>query len=105
SRDASRGPVRRTQEQLGWLLAGSIVVTGVLYAVRSLHVIAYPLLLLSTFVHEMGHGLAAVIMGGRFHSLMMYSDGSGYAQMALPQTAMAHAVSSAGGLLGPAVAA
>ncbi len=95
----------RQQEQLGLLLTGSMVVTIVLYSVHALRPIARPLLLLSTFAHEMGHGLAAMLVGGKFQSLVMFSDGSGYASMLLPNTRMAAAISSMGGLLGPAIVA
>lgn len=92
-------------ERLVVLLALSIVGTAVLYMVQALRPIAYPLLLLSTYAHEMGHGVGAVLMGGRFDSLLLHADGSGVAVMALPATRMSAAVSSAGGLLGPPIAA
>lgn len=88
------------------LLFISIVVTVVLYAVPVLHNVAYPLLLLSTYAHEMGHGIAAILVGGRFESLLLHADGSGAALMRIPNTRTAAAISSAGGLLGaPIVAA
>lgn len=88
------------------LLFISIVVTVVLYAVPVLHKVAYPMLLLSTYAHEMGHGIAAILVGGRFESLLLHADGSGAALMRIPNTRTAAAISSAGGLLGaPIVAA
>jgi hypothetical protein len=39
----------------------------------------YPFTVLATWVHEMGHGLAALVVGGHFESLALYSDGSGLA--------------------------
>ena len=45
-------------------LVGSAVVTGLLYVIPFGDVIAYPLLLLSTLVHELGHGIAAILVGG-----------------------------------------
>lgn len=92
-------------ERLGVLLIVSVVLTILLYTVPALRRIAYPLLLLSTYAHEMGHGVAAWLVGGRFHALVLNADGSGMALMSLPQTRMAAAVSSAGGLLGPPIAA
>lgn len=92
-------------ERLVALLVVSIVGTVVLYMVHALRPIAYPMLLLSTYAHEMGHGVAAVLMGGRFDALLLHPDGSGVALMALPPTRTSAAVSSAGGLLGPPIAA
>jgi peptidase M50B-like protein len=60
----------------------------------------YPLSLLATFVHEMGHGLVALVTGGSFSSLEVFSNASG-----LAHTTSAHpwaaALVSVGGLLAP----
>lgn len=108
SSESTTLPVKaaRQQERLGLVLSVSIVVTVVLYAVPVFHHIAYPMLLLSTYAHEMGHGIAAILVGGRFEALLLHSDGSGAALMVIPATRTAAAISSAGGLLGaPIVAA
>ena len=65
----------------------------------------WPLMLLSTLVHELGHGLAAVLVGGDFVSLEMFADGSGVAATAHSGGRTASAVISAGGLVGPAIVA
>lgn len=39
----------------------------------------YPLTLFTTWVHEMGHGLTGLVMGGEFKELVIRGDGSGYA--------------------------
>ncbi len=39
----------------------------------------YPFILLDTWFHEMGHGLTALILGGSFHKLELFADGSGIA--------------------------
>lgn len=44
--------------------------------------ILYPLRLLVTFVHETGHGLTALLTGGRFLRFVVYPDGSGVATTA-----------------------
>ncbi len=79
------------------------LVTLVLYVVPFLHPIAYPFVLLSTLVHEMGHGVAAVIMGGHFLSFNMWYDGSGVARIAGDFGGFKQAFVAASGLLGPAV--
>ena len=84
----------------------SILVTVVLYALPELYFVAFPLRLLATLVHEMGHGLAAVLVGGSFVSFEMFSDGSGVAHTATTsQSRLAAAFVAAGGLIGPAIAA
>jgi hypothetical protein len=61
--------------------------------------------MLSTLVHEMGHGLTALAVGGQFHSFQMWSNGSGVAQIGGFSNRFASALVSAGGLVGPACAA
>lgn len=39
----------------------------------------YPLTLFTTWVHEMGHGLTGLLMGGELKELVIRGDGSGYA--------------------------
>ena len=41
--------------------------------------ILYPLTLLATWVHEMGHGTTALVLGGHFSSLDVFANGSGLA--------------------------
>ena len=65
----------------------------------------WPLMLLSTLVHELGHGLAAVFVGGDFISLEMFADGSGVAATAHAGGRTASAIISTGGLVGPAIVA
>jgi hypothetical protein len=95
-----RDPVVRAR----WILLISAVVTLGLYVVPHGEVIARPLMYLSTLVHELGHGMAALLVGGRFERLQMYADGSGVALTAA-STTWQHALTIAGGLVGPAVAA
>ena len=52
--------------------------------------------------HEMGHGLTALLLGGTFDSLVMSADGSGVAYLHVPDSRIARAATSAGGLVGPA---
>jgi hypothetical protein len=87
------------------LLVISAAVTFALYVIPYGDTVAYPLLLISTVVHELGHGVAAVLMGGDFVELVMYQDGSGYAAHTMVPSSFAQAFISAGGLCGPAVAA
>src|SRR5262245_22852476 len=67
--------------------------------------IAWPLMFFLTFFHEMGHGVAALLGGGSFHSFVMYADGSGVAQTSSSGGALVSAFISAGGLVGFVVVA
>jgi hypothetical protein len=86
-------------------LIGSVVITLLLYFIPFGRIIAYPLMLLSTLVHELGHGLVALLCGQDFKSLVIYPDGSGVAQHVGPESPTRAALIAAGGLVGPATAA
>lgn len=87
------------------VLFGMVAITAALFLVPEGRRLAYPLILLSTMVHEMGHGLTALFLGGNFHSFQMFSDGSGVAQISGEFSPAAQALVAAGGLIGPAVGA
>jgi hypothetical protein len=93
----------RTQSRLAWLL-GAILCIRFVHNIPYGQVLLYPLMLLETMVHEMGHGLTALLVGGRFASLHVNSDGSGLALTAV-RSNWQEALVAAGGLLGPAVVA
>lgn len=86
-----------------YTLAISVFLTLVLYLVPHLRSIAYPLLLISTAVHELGHGVAAILAGGTFEKFVMYPDASGVATSSGNFGALGRALVAAGGLVGPAV--
>lgn len=83
----------------------SVLVTALLYVVPYGHTVGYPLVLVSTLAHELGHGVAALLAGGTFYSFQMFPDASGVAQTGGLDGRLARAFVSAGGLVGPAVAA
>jgi hypothetical protein len=87
------------------LFAATVVVTAALPHVPFGPVIGWPLLLLSTLAHELGHGFTALIVGGNFESFRMWSDGSGVASWGGQPGRLQQALVSAGGLVGPAIAA
>jgi len=82
----------------------AIGATALIYLVPLLRPVGYPLVLLSTVAHEIGHGVAAWMTGGQWASLQVFSDASGVAQIGV-HGRLASAFASAGGLVGPAVAA
>ena len=92
---------RRTRRRARQALLWSTLATAALYFVPFGFWIAYPLTLWSTFLHELGHGLAAIAVGGQFDQLAIYSDASGVAQYRGVQSEHGRALVAAGGLVGP----
>lgn len=87
------------------VLAVSIGLTALLYAIPFGRTIGWPLVLISTLAHELGHGLAAAVLGGHFYSLRLYADASGVALWGGPLGRVTTALVAAAGLVGPAAAA
>jgi len=91
-------------EQVGRLfLAGLVVVF--LPALPFGTYLVYPFVILTTWFHEMGHGLAALGVGQDFQQLMIFANGSGVAQSAVAADAGvgARMAIAAGGPLGPSI--
>ncbi|WP_298307166.1 M50 family metallopeptidase [uncultured Erythrobacter sp.] len=89
-------------EEVGRLiLAGFIVI-----ALPSLpfgSYLVYPFAILTTWFHEMGHGLTALAMGQSFDRLLIYANGSGLAEsrVATDASPFLRAAIAAGGPLAP----
>lgn len=96
---------RKSGPRTRWVLVGSLVVTALLYVVPYGRWLVYPCTLLSTLAHEMGHGVAALLVGGSFRRLEMWADGSGVAHWRGDVGALGLAVVAMGGLVGPALVA
>lgn len=65
----------------------------------------YPFAILTTWFHEMGHGLTALLLGWQFDRLILFPDGSGVAEsytLGEPGR-LSQALVGAGGPLGPVV--
>ena len=87
------------------VFAISVAATALLYAVPFGRTIAWPLVLVSTLAHELGHGLATALLGGHFESLRLHADASGVALWSGAFGRLATATVAAAGLVGPALAA
>jgi len=89
-------------EQVGRLiLAGFVVI-----ALPSLplgNLLVYPFMILTTWFHEMGHGMAALMLGQHFEELRIYDDGSGLAlsSVDVDLSPFSQAMIAAGGPLAP----
>ena len=88
-----------------WLLLAAFV-TVALWQMPFGNFVLYPFTILATWFHEMGHGLTAIALGGRFEKLMIFSSGSELAYHGghLALGSFGRALVSAGGLMGPPVA-
>jgi hypothetical protein len=80
------------------------VVIGIVWQLPYGHELLYPLSLLATYAHELGHGLTALLCGAEFQSLVLYADGSGLATWNGNPGRIASALIASGGLVGPTVA-
>jgi len=89
-------------EAIGRLVVAGLVVT-MLPALPFGAYLIYPFTILSTWFHEMGHGLAALATGQRFEQLVIFANGSGVAESAVDPRASAFvsAAIAAGGPLAP----
>ena len=57
----------------------ALVVSAALSWAPFIGILAFPFRMLSTTIHELGHGLGALITGGSFLNYVVRSDGSGHA--------------------------
>lgn len=88
------------------IIYGFAVITAVIWQFDFGKIMLYPFTILGTWFHEMGHGIAALIMGGNFHSLEIYENGSGLASFSGPLYfgGLSNAFVAASGPLGPTIA-
>jgi hypothetical protein len=88
------------------VLAGIALASIVLWQTAIGGMLLYPFTLLATWFHEMGHGLAAMVTGRGFERLVIFSDGSGYAETMGPIGGyrLTDALIAASGPMGPAIA-
>lgn len=90
----------------GIILTIIAVVTLVAWNVPYGMYFMYPLTIFGTWIHEMSHGMTAMLLGANFLSLELFSNGSGiacyvYDQLVLGRFGMA--MIAAAGPLGPAI--
>lgn len=82
-----------------WIAAAIVILPQLSVPTRWL---LWPLSQFATYVHELFHGLFAMLGGGAFRRMEMFPDGGGTAYTA-HYTELGSALSSAGGLVGPAI--
>lgn len=74
-------------------------------SVPGIEVFGRVLLLFSTLFHELGHGIATLLVGGEFDKVSIHWDASGETLSRFPESRWRGAIISAGGLVGPSIAA
>ncbi len=96
---------RQHQMGLTWLIAAAIA-TVVLWQLPWGNYVIYPFTILATWFHEMGHGLTALLLGGEFKKLLIFTNGSGLAfhSGSLLFGRVGRALVVAGGPIGPTIA-
>ncbi len=92
------------EEQVGRLILAGVLVV-LLPALPFGNYLIWPFVILTTWFHEMGHGLTALLTGNAFDELVIYANGSGYAssRTALDGGGLSRALIAMGGPLGPSV--
>ncbi len=95
---------RDGRQFLGLILAA--IITVVLWQLPGGNYVLYPFTILATWFHEMAHGLMALLLGGNFTKLLIFSDGSGAAYYSGPLAlgAMGKVFVAAAGPMGPPLA-
>lgn len=89
-------------EEVGRLILAGFIVLA-LPAFPFGNYLAYPFTILTTWFHEMGHGLTAMVLGQSFEELLIYANGSGLAKSSVATDAspFLRAAIAAGGPLAP----
>ena len=85
-----------------WLWA-AVAVSLVVSLTPWAPILLYPFKLFTTWVHECGHALMTVLVGGRVTSITIQPDTSGLTQSLVPAGRMARGLVASSGYLGAAV--
>ncbi len=82
------------------------LITFIIWQLPYGKLILYPFTILGTWFHEMGHGMTALILGGSFHKLELFADGSGIAYWsgAVFGGSLGSALVAGGGPIAPTIA-
>ncbi len=91
-------PPRWLRHWGGTLVLGILII--VIWQVPWLNLLVYPFRLFGTFVHELSHGMAAILTGGQFHRFAVETDLSGVAWSA----GGVRVIVSSAGYIGSAIA-
>mmetsp|Transcript_14571 Transcript_14571/g.24179 ORF Transcript_14571/g.24179 Transcript_14571/m.24179 type:complete len:308 (-) Transcript_14571:41-964(-) len=84
------------------VLLGACVLMLILMNFQTGRYVLYPFSLFATWVHEMSHGTAAILVGGRIGYLQIFQDGSGLCYYYVADVAWRKAVVASAGYCGTA---
>ncbi|MCE7946360.1 MAG: M50 family peptidase [Chloroflexi bacterium CFX4] len=83
---AAHGTEGRTRRRILFVSLGAFALVFLLWQIaprnETVSSLLYPFRLLVTFVHEAGHGLSALLTGGRFIEFRVFPNGAGLATTA-----------------------
>jgi hypothetical protein len=101
-RDDNRNIFQRAIERDRNLIIACTVLI-VLMNISTGRYVLYPFMIFSTWVHEMCHAIAALMMGGVVYKLEIFKDGSGFAVSGVPGNAWRRGFVSSAGYPGTSV--
>jgi len=91
--------VLRSEKRLLLAMGAVLVLLNIPYG----HFVLYPFALFSTWVHEMSHGMMALLLGGEIDWLKVFPDGSGLARTRAGGGRLGAAAVASAGYLGTAL--
>jgi hypothetical protein len=91
--------VGKKHSHLVWALVLSVVLFNLPYG----EYLLYPFKLISTWLHELGHGMMATVVGGDFERMVIRADTSGTAYHRGADWVLARALISSAGYMGTSV--
>jgi hypothetical protein len=94
-----RASSRRSSASWLWIAAGVSLAVSLTPAAD---VALYPFRLFTTWIHESGHALAAVLVGGSVTSVTIQPDGSGLTRSLVPAGRISQGIVASAGYLGAA---
>ncbi|HRD88377.1 MAG: M50 family metallopeptidase [Candidatus Accumulibacter sp.] len=95
--------VPEARQPLRSLLAVLLLI-AIIWQLPHGRTLLYPLSLLATCAHELGHGVTAMLLGAHFERFALHADGSGLALWRGTPGRLDSALIAAGGLLAPSIA-
>lgn len=100
-KDDGRSRVERALQRDKILLGGAVVLL-ILMNFQTGRYVLYPFKIFATYVHELCHGTAAILMGGRIGYLHIFKDGSGLCSYAVANSSFKRAFVASAGYTGTA---
>lgn len=87
-----------------FLLLAAALVFFVLSQFQLGRLILWPFIVVTTFIHELGHGLAAILLGGDLHKIEIHTNASGLARFSGISSGLPLALVALAGLIAPSLA-